>query len=67
MVESVQYNRDLRFSPEWWRAGEARAAAARVEEEKTAARCARMKAEQEERMNREERERFAAARGDGIK
>jgi hypothetical protein len=67
MLESMQFNRDLRFTSEWWKVNEQRAAAAGVESERTAARFAQMKRDQEERQNREERERFAAAHGGGTK
>jgi hypothetical protein len=63
MVESMRFNPDVRFSPEWWRAGEQRAEAARIENERTGIRFEEMKRSQEERMNREEKENFLAAHG----
>jgi hypothetical protein len=63
MTESMRFNRDLSYTSEWWKANERRAAAARIENKRTAARFEQMKAEQEERVNREERERWAAAHG----
>jgi hypothetical protein len=63
MAESMQFGRDLRYTADWWKANEQRAAAARIDEERTAAHFAQMKHEQEARQNREERENFAAAHG----
>jgi hypothetical protein len=62
MAASMQFNPDVRYTSEWWKANEVRVAAAHAESERTAARFAQMKKDQEERQSREERERFTAAR-----
>jgi hypothetical protein len=49
--------------PNWWKAVARRQAAAAAEAEQQGKRFAEMKIEQEERWNREEKERFAAAHG----
>jgi hypothetical protein len=51
------------FGPFWWRAVARRQAAHRVETERQDARLRQMEQEQTERINREERERWAAAHG----
>jgi hypothetical protein len=55
------------FSPNWWRAAARRQAANRVEAERQDERLREMEREQTERMNREERERFAAMHGGAVK
>jgi hypothetical protein len=55
------------FSPFWWRAAQRRQAAHRVETERQDARLRQLAAEQEARLNKEERERFAAAHGGAVK
>ncbi len=52
---------DRRFSADWWKDNERRAAAQRAEQQRMADYYARMTQEQEERQNKEARERFDAS------
>jgi len=55
------------FSPFWWRAAQRRQAAIRIESELHGQRLLEMERQQTERINREEKERFAAAHGLAVK
>jgi hypothetical protein len=69
LAEGMKFGFDPRFSSEWGnpKLREQRIAQAQRENEATARRFKQMEIEQEERMNAEERQRFAAAHGLAVK
>jgi hypothetical protein len=69
LAEGMKFSFDPRFSSEWGnpKLREQRAAEAKLDSERTAARYKRMEIDQTQRVNEEERQRFARAHGLAVK